>query len=373
MVVQFIVSLFIFIISRRFKSYGIVSQPTTLQLCRRGWEWAPSIIWQAVWNYAAGPYLLYKIRVIRDIYNWRLQTTIAIIAGYAPHDQEHKGLITIQLIALLGPLGQVFKSRKMQKETDQALLEFDKKNSKGLAAPNASLSTTSVTEVSVKTGTSSRYSVETLENCINTQTPDLDPFRLFCANRCLCVENVSFLEKVTNFKREWDRIFSVPGQDFKNARLIMYRVAINIYLILVNENTAEFPINIEGHIKNQLNSLFHAVATGIAARVPSIAKSTVAAATPWDEPADPFTNPGHGHHLQPLTRHSLDKGSSTDLITEINSALDGEGPFTAVPAAFDSACFDRAAASITHMLWQQPWQEYMRSKRGSTVSAISSA
>lgn len=283
------------------------------------------------------------------------------------------GLITIQLIALLGPLGQVFKSKKLKKETDQALQEFDMKKSKGLAAPNASLSTTSVTEISIKTGTSTRYSVETLENCISTQTPDLDPFRLFCANRCLCVENVSFLEKVTNFKREWDRIFGVPGQDFENARLIMYRVAINIYLILINDHTAEFPINIEGHIKNQLNSLFHTVAIGIAARVPSIPQSTVAVATPWDEPADPFTNPGNDHPLRPLTRHSLDKGSSTDLITEINSALDGEGPFTAVPAAFDSACFDRAAASIKHMLWQQPWQEYMRSKRGSAVSAVSSA
>ncbi len=283
------------------------------------------------------------------------------------------GLITIQLIALLGPLSQVLKSRKMQKETDQALLEFDNKKSKGLAAPNASLSTTSVTEVSVKTGTSSRYSVETLENCIVAQTADLGPFRLFCANRCLCVENVTFLEKVNSFKLEWDRLFSVPGQDFENARLIMYRVAINIYLILIKGHTAEFPINIEGHIKKQLDSLFHAVAIGIAARVPSITKSTVAAATPWDEPADPFTNPGHGHNLQPLTRQSIDKGSSTDLITEINSALDGEGTFTTVPAAFDKTCFDRAAASIMHMLWQQPWQEFMRSKRDSTVSEVSSA
>ena len=42
---------------------------------------APSIIWQAVWNYIAGPYLLYRIRMIRDIYHWRLQTTLAIVAG----------------------------------------------------------------------------------------------------------------------------------------------------------------------------------------------------------------------------------------------------------------------------------------------------
>ena len=42
---------------------------------------APSIIWQAAWNYIAGPYLLWKIRMIRDIYNWRLQTTLAILAS----------------------------------------------------------------------------------------------------------------------------------------------------------------------------------------------------------------------------------------------------------------------------------------------------
>lgn len=42
MVIQFSVSLFIFVISRQFNSYGIVSHPTTPGLCRRGWEWSVS-------------------------------------------------------------------------------------------------------------------------------------------------------------------------------------------------------------------------------------------------------------------------------------------------------------------------------------------
>lgn len=49
---------------------------------------APSIIWQAVWNYIAGPYLLWKIRMINDIYNWRLQTTIALVLGYDCPDPQ---------------------------------------------------------------------------------------------------------------------------------------------------------------------------------------------------------------------------------------------------------------------------------------------
>ena len=42
----------------------------------------PTIVWQFSWNYIFGPYLLWKIRMIKDIYRWRLQTTLAIIAGY---------------------------------------------------------------------------------------------------------------------------------------------------------------------------------------------------------------------------------------------------------------------------------------------------
>ncbi|KAL8949095.1 MAG: hypothetical protein Q9222_004766 [Ikaeria aurantiellina] len=41
----------------------------------------PSIIWQFLWNFFFGPYLLWKVRMIRDIYHWRLQTIIAVLAG----------------------------------------------------------------------------------------------------------------------------------------------------------------------------------------------------------------------------------------------------------------------------------------------------
>lgn len=44
----------------------------------------PTVIWQFSWNYIFGPYLLWNIRMIKDIYHWRLQTTLAIIAGFEP-------------------------------------------------------------------------------------------------------------------------------------------------------------------------------------------------------------------------------------------------------------------------------------------------
>ncbi|KAF6238994.1 hypothetical protein HO173_002866 [Letharia columbiana] len=80
-VIQFTVSFIIYNISRKFNHYGIVDHHTSPGLCRRGWEWVPTVVWQFAWNYIFGPYLLWNIRMIKDIYHWRLQTTLAIIAG----------------------------------------------------------------------------------------------------------------------------------------------------------------------------------------------------------------------------------------------------------------------------------------------------
>ena len=44
-------------------------------------ERAPSIVWQFMWNFFFGPYLIWKIRMIHDIYQWRFQTILAIVAG----------------------------------------------------------------------------------------------------------------------------------------------------------------------------------------------------------------------------------------------------------------------------------------------------
>lgn len=41
-----------------------------------------------MWNYFMGPFVLWEIRMVRDIYHWRLQTTLAVIAGY---DLIHPG------------------------------------------------------------------------------------------------------------------------------------------------------------------------------------------------------------------------------------------------------------------------------------------
>ena len=48
----------------------------SLLICSR----VPSIIWQFLWSWVLGPFLLFTMPVYHDIYHWRQQTIIAIIA-----------------------------------------------------------------------------------------------------------------------------------------------------------------------------------------------------------------------------------------------------------------------------------------------------
>jgi hypothetical protein len=41
----------------------------------------PSTIWQFVWAWFYGPYILYKIRNINDVHYWRIQTSLCVVAG----------------------------------------------------------------------------------------------------------------------------------------------------------------------------------------------------------------------------------------------------------------------------------------------------
>ncbi|KAL8826780.1 MAG: hypothetical protein Q9170_007275 [Blastenia crenularia] len=354
---------------------------------------APSIIWQAVWNYIAGPYLLYKIRMIRDIYHWRLQTTLAIVAGLpgtplwiaATYSDKLgavnkywvgamwlvvPGLMTMQLVALIGPLIQCWALFKGEKATEEALADFDNRKIQPITDRNASLSTTSV---KTRSSRGNMFSMQSLDECLNGG-PDFYPFFSWCQEKSFNSENVSFCDKAAKFRSEWSRVLAPPNQGFENARLIMYRTAIKIYLVLIDDSTSFYSINIEASIKRNLRALFADAAMVIATRRPSTPKSPKLAVTPWDEVADPFATPGNDHPLRPLTRRSLDKGSSTSVAQltdpEHEDPFDPNDPFTdiCVPEGFDETCFDAAVASVKHMLWQQPWQDYMRSKRGSAIA-----
>lgn len=279
------------------------------------------------------------------------------------------GLITMQMTSLLGPVRQCFGIKKDKKAKDKALAEFDQKTVP-VADSDGSVTATSVT---TRTSRGNMFSYQSLEDCLN-RGPDFHDFLEWCATKAFNSENVKFCDRVVKFKNEWSRVFAPPNQGVDYARLAMYKIAVVIYIDLVDEATTYYTINIEGLIKNNLCTLFGHNAKIMAARRPSSAPQSPAAhsaVVPWE------TSDADGHALGNLSRPSLNKGcasSTTELIgnyDEDSSAFDPGDQMDdfVVPEAFDKTCFDAAMASVKHMLWQQPWQEFMRSKRTSASAS----
>ncbi|KAK4231646.1 hypothetical protein QBC38DRAFT_465223 [Podospora fimiseda] len=89
MMVQFLVVIIIFLISRKFhSSFGIpgteVHGSTPMEIAMkqgRGWEWWPSLFWQFIWSWIIAPIIIWRSRRIRDTHGWQLQTIACCVAG----------------------------------------------------------------------------------------------------------------------------------------------------------------------------------------------------------------------------------------------------------------------------------------------------
>ena len=84
MVAQFIVILAVYLASRKFHpSWGSTGSSKGVKPaeCRQGWEWTFTALWQLIFAWVYGPYVLYKIRKINDVHYWRIQTTLCVVSA----------------------------------------------------------------------------------------------------------------------------------------------------------------------------------------------------------------------------------------------------------------------------------------------------
>ncbi|KAF6219532.1 hypothetical protein HO133_004001 [Letharia lupina] len=393
MVVQFVVSLVIYSISRQFHDYGIVSHHTSPGMCRKGWEWAPSIVWQFLWNFFFGPYLLWKIKPIHDIYHWRLQTWLSVLAGlpgtplwiaavytdsfasvnkyWAPPMWFMPGLMMMELVTLIFPIMQVFKHNKAARETHDILAKFDAKKLHSEPSTTGSLATRSTGSKRGK-----MFSMESLDECLTTSCDDL---QVYASCMELNGENIIFLTRVLGFQRKWDMDFPKIRDRFR-ARMGMFRAALSIYVTLVHSDTASYPINIESPIYATLESIFGAATKLVASRRNSESPSTpISSVTPWDEPQQEpliespmLESPGGTYPMRNMSlstspaRRSIDNDSREHIIPLDDDPQDSLAGFQ-IPAEFGEHVFDAAFKSIKYMVWSETWQRYMNWKRSSVT------
>ncbi|KAL9136198.1 MAG: hypothetical protein Q9175_002587 [Cornicularia normoerica] len=321
-----------------FVLIGIVIQ-STITLLQACVDEDGNVAWQFAWNYIFGPYLLWNIRMIKDIYHWRLQTTLAIIAGFETLDSHARvkadldslpgapvwlaavysdkfapvnkywlpamwllpGLMTIELVTLGFPIYAIYKNRKAAREVHDALADFDQKrpqlldDATTLGGSGNSLTTKGSSKGSKKGG--KMYPMESLDACLSGNH---DGLQVYASCMELNGENIIFLTKVITFTQQCQKAFSDSCKstaEFRRARTAMFRAGLSIFVSLVHSGTASYPVNIESNIYNHLDLIFGPATALVASakaasRSPGIATPVSASSkvTPWDDPADSSTD-----------------------------------------------------------------------------------
>lgn len=404
---------------------GKTSQPGTLPVLHTHCFRLPSIIWQFLWNFFFGPYLLWKIRMIRDIYHWRLQTMMSIVAGFVTASPvsglklmstafpEHlcgsleytvmvlapststgfrlcgefcvqfstantflpntsrfvPGLIVMEITTIVFPIIQIRKYNRAVRETSQALAAFDSKRLNSTASSvDGSGSFTTRSTRSKRSG--KMYTMESLDECLGT---NYDSLQIYASCMELNGENIVFLVRVLDFQKQWNSMFS-QSLDLSRARMAMFRIALSIYVTLVHSGTATYPINVESNIYNHLEVIFGKATELVASeRRHSILSSSTSKVTPWEEPSEavtPLQEPVHeviqmkAMLSTPPTRKSNSNDSCEHIISFSDDA-DPHDPLATflVPITFDKHVFDAAFNSIRYMVWTETWQRYMQWNR----------
>ncbi|KAJ4373254.1 hypothetical protein N0V83_003548 [Neocucurbitaria cava] len=356
-VVTVIPSVILFFGSHRFHAeFGFFGKPSNYYTCRRGFEWIPSILIQIFWTILVGPWILWRIRHVKDVHSWAWQTRLAIIAGlpgtplwiaftyadlpeifrindyFTPAGWFIPSLVVCQQVLILIPLRDALKSQPHQ----QTMLTSE---TESLTSTQSSVSSKSSAVVFNKE-LKSKASMQALEFSIEHS---IEPLIAWAASREFTAENTIFLREVRNFKKKWSSLKVVTTCQ----RRQMFNEASLIYFTLVNPFTAETPINIEYKIFKTLQALFSGVEFDPympRSRTPDDIRSPVArenVVCPWE---DTLSRPA-----------SIVSNQTASSATSTRSM---------VPSYFTEEVFDAAFESIKYLVFTNTWPRYVDAELG---------
>ncbi|ETN37755.1 uncharacterized protein HMPREF1541_07378 [Cyphellophora europaea CBS 101466] len=401
---QFFFVLIVFLISKKFHdNFGLVewvNKPTDYReqasQCRKGWEWWPSIAWQFAWSWIYAPYLLYKVRSIKDTHGWRLQTACTCIAGlpaspmwlaalylpamapstktFVPPLWFAPSIILMQGFVIFVPCYQVFKNRRLENETRQIIAEWEHKKKYGSTYSSDSTKAGSKwsSSDSARSFKSTRnpelYTLSSLEKCLQLNPK---PLLLFAALKDFSGENISFLTHVHEWKTGWAVQSPVKANFLRKTeirptsdrlRRQQYNLAVRIYSSFVSIRYSDFPINISSAHLRELEALF----AGAAAKINNHAADN--AATPFADCTSRSTDMEHGLPSETLAANShamVDIMPSAERkhysqIQAVRISFDGNLPEDIeVPAEFCPGTFDRVEASIRELVLTNTWPKFV--------------
>ncbi|KAE8833111.1 hypothetical protein CFE70_004161 [Pyrenophora teres f. teres 0-1] len=353
---SFFPAILLFFGSRRFHAgYGFFGQPADFHQCRRGFEWIPSIIVQLFWTMLVGPWILWKIRDIKDVHSWAWQTRLAIIAGlpgtplwiaftysnwggvnlinhfFAPAGWFIPSLVVCQQVLLIIPLRGAIRARPQRRSSISSTESLTSTISNDSSLEHTEKEIVGMCSKEMR----SKGSMQALEFTIEQ---NIEPLIAWAAAREFTAENCIFLREVRNFKRKWGCLKVVTTAQ----RRQMFTEASLIFYALVNPFTAESPINIEYRIFKNLQTTFQDVDFD-----PYMPRST----TPEN-----MSSPNAAREVVCPWEDTLSRPTSMESNTTTSSTASTR---SIVPSEFTENVFDPAFSSIKYLVFTNTWPRYV--------------
>lgn len=405
-------------------SYGKVSHAKGQALCRKSVLWIPSAFWQLLWSWVFGLYTLYKVRNIADTHYWRLGTWLSIISGlpgtplwlaavfcrswkpvnirWVPPMWLAPGILVMQIVSIFFPMYEAYESRRQMHLTLSAIQDWEEKGRGHTSHTPSSMNTGDMSKSSYDMSTQSKeiFSMTSLEKALAVNPL---PLLHFAASKDFTAENIIFLMRVREWRQAWAAAPRNPAtkQITEHARSLLFRLAVEIYMICILDTISEFPINIEHSIRSQLDLLFEPAVPEAKKRVSAESDSSPFDIEMHGTPNAPLqaevkrialVTEESNHHPPPtdiLWKHDTTPRQPSIQVYEVDSSRpsgdenrdyddDVKPIFASNPAisplgsarakirpGFDEFVFDAAEASIKYLVLTNTWRKFVQMAQSS--------
>ena len=293
------------------------------------------------------------------------------------------GIVVMQAVTIFFPLYEAYRSRRLSRDTLSIIRQWENRShwDKSTLGSGSRPSVTTRTSMSnTKSFTSNNsakhsdtsdyrknemYTIGALEKAL---TVNPTPLLHFAATKDFTAENIIFLIAVRDFKATW-----AAGPLNRQTRAALFDRAVDIYVENVSEKFAEFPINIEGWIRTQLEAVFEPAVNNL--EVESPVSETFNKITPFESaevPLSPLKSPlpirdrelgGSSFPSSPSTPRFKVSGDSEE-IDRRNGAREADNDDSSPPVAgFDGTIFDTAEKSIKYLVLTNTWRKFVTEMR----------
>jgi hypothetical protein len=286
------------------------------------------------------------------------------------------GIIVMQFVTIFFPIYEAYRSRTEARNVLGALEEWeDKRAAKAVSSSSGKLTKSSESSSENSSRASmpdSCWSIEMYGMAALETALIAEPNALlhFAATKDFTAESVIFLLQVQSWRAACEngsqKLADLPAQ----TRIQLHQMAVEIYTQSVSEKTAEFPINIEGPIRTQLDAVFKSALSASKERSGENSVDPFNVVTPFDN-----SNAESSTKLAtiPLVRE-IGSSSSESRRSESEEDISGIETLAISPSrdlfeCFDERVFDAAEKSIKYLVLTKTWRKFVDMKRERSPNA----